>query len=108
MSYIVPAFETSLMLKGQTNRVWYRFFQALWQGTPPSNESKVVVGGSPFSYVVPSRGFVILSGGTVTAVQFTRSVTTLTGQTSGIFPMNQGDTLTVTYSALPSVTFVPQ
>lgn len=59
-------------------------------------------------FTAPSKGYVILNGGSVSAVQFTRSVTTLTGQTAGIFPLNQGDVLTVTYASLPTMTFVPQ
>lgn len=108
MSYVVPQYEQPFVVKGQTSTPWYRFMQNLWIGVPPSNETTVTVGGSPFSYTSPSRGYVILRGGTVSSVQFTRSVTTLTGQTSGIFPLNQGDVLTVTYTGLPNMTFVPQ
>lgn len=109
MSYqSCPTYEQALVIKGQTSSVWYRFFQAVYKGTPPSSESALTVGASPFAFTAPSRGFIMLSGGTVSAVQFTRAQTTLTGQTSGIFPISQGDTLTVTYSGLPSMVFVPQ
>jgi len=103
-----PTYEQPLVIKGQTSSPWYRFFQGLFQGTPPSQESTLTVGGSPFTYTAPQRGFIILSGGSVSAVQFTRAVTTLTGQTSGIFPLSQGDMLTVTYAGLPSMLWVPQ
>lgn len=102
-----PTYEQSLAAKGQTNSVWYRFFQGLYKGTPPTSESAVSVTGSPFAFTAPSKGFMIVSGGTVSAVQLTRTVTTLTGQTSGIFPLSQGDVLTVTYSGLPTLTFFP-
>jgi hypothetical protein len=50
----------------------------------------------------------IIRGGSVSAVQFTRSVTTLTGQTQGVFPLAQGDTLTITYTGGgPTLTWVP-
>jgi hypothetical protein len=104
----VPTYEQALHKQGQTSSVWYRFFQGSYQGVPPSAEVTVAVGGSPFMYTAPVKGFVILTGGTVTAVQFTRAQTTLTGQTSGLFPLNQGDILTVTYSGLPTMVFVPQ
>jgi hypothetical protein len=108
LSYqIAPTYEQPLTKNGQTQSVWYRFFQGLYQGTPPSAESTLVVGASPWTYTAPVKGFVILKGGTVSAVTFTRSVTTVTGQTAGIFPMNQGDMLTVTYSGLPSMVWVP-
>lgn len=110
MSYTVPNYEVPLNSgpQRQTHNSWYRFFQGVYQGQPPSNESTVSVGGSPFMFTAPSKGYVILNGGSVSAVQFTRSVTTLTGQTAGIFPLNQGDVLTVTYASLPTMTFVPQ
>ena len=87
--------------------MWYKFFSALYKGTPPSAETALVVGISPWSYSAPAKGFVIIRGGTVSAVTFSRSMTTLTGQTAGIFPLAQGDVLTVSYSGLPTMTWVP-
>lgn len=103
-----PNYEQPLTKSGQTQSVWYRFFQGLYTGVAPTSEDAVKIGASPFSFVFPSRGFVIIQGGTVSAVQFTRAVTTLTGLTAGIFPGSLGDTLTVTYSGLPNMLFVPQ
>jgi hypothetical protein len=103
-----PTYDTPLTVKGSTHTTWYRFFQNIYKGAPPSSESTLVLGASPWAYNAPSAGFVIIRGGTVSAVQFTRSVTTLTGQTQGVFPVSQGDTLTITYSVLPTVTWVPQ
>lgn len=70
-------------------------------------ERILLVGGTPFSFTAPHNGFVIVKGGTVLAITFTRCQVTLTGQTSGIFPLYQGDTLTVSYSGLPTMVFVP-
>jgi hypothetical protein len=103
-----PTYETPLTVKGQTHTAWFRFFQNVYKGAPPSSETTLTLGASPWSYQAPAKGFVIIRGGTVSAVQFTRSVTTLTGQTQGVFPMSQGDTLAITYSVLPSLTWVPQ
>jgi hypothetical protein len=109
MSYqSAPSYEQPLTSKGQTSQSWYRFFQGIYLGTPPSAETVITVGISPFAYLAPAKGFMIVSGGTVSAIQFTRAQTTLTNQTSGIFPLSQGDTLTVTYSGLPSMVWVPQ
>jgi hypothetical protein len=105
---VLPTYEQPLTKGGQTASVWYRAFQGLVQGVPPSAERTITVGISPFSYTAPSKGFLIISGGIVTATQFTRTVTTLTGQTTGIYPLSQGDVLTVTYTGLPTVTWVPQ
>lgn len=111
MSFVplgIPTYETPLQLEGRNVAVWYRFFQGVWNGTPPQTEQGLTVTASPFSYVAPRKGFVILTGGTVSAVSFTRTATYPTGQTAGIFPVSQGDTLNVTYSVKPTLTFVPQ
>jgi hypothetical protein len=103
----VPTYGQPILTKGATTQAWYRFFQGLYTGIAPGPETTLLLGASPYAYTAPSKGFVILSGGTVTAVQFTRAQTTLTGQTAGIFPLDQGDVLTITYSGLPNATFVP-
>lgn len=109
MGYLTaPTYDQPITSKGQTSSVWYRYFQGLFLGTPPAAESVLTLGASPYAYTATGKGFVIIRSGTVSAVQFTRSSTTLTGQTSGIFPLSQGDTLTITYSVLPTVTWVPQ
>jgi hypothetical protein len=109
MSFLTaPTYDTPLTTKGQTHTAWYRFFTGIYKGAPPSSESTLILGASPWSYQAPSAGFIIIRGGTVSAVQFTRSVTTLTGQTQGVFPMSQGDTITITYSSVPSAVWVPQ
>jgi len=102
-----PTYDQPLTIKGQTATVWYRFFSALYQGQPSAAEVALAVGISPFSYLAPTRGNVLINGGTVSAVQITRSLTTLTGLTSGFFPLSNGDTLTVTYSGLPTMTWYP-
>ena len=108
MSYRqIPSYETAIAQKGQTTRSWFRWFQDQNNGLPTGAEVPVSVGGSPFAFTAPVAGYMILRGGTVSAVEFTRTVTTLTGQTSGFFPLSQGDVLKVTYSALPVMVFVP-
>lgn len=103
----VPTYETPLAMGKQITRSWFRWFQDQHNGLPKGAEITVAVGGSPFAYTAPSAGYIIIRGGTVSAVQVTRTVTTLTGQTAGIFPVSQGDVLTVTYSGLPAMVFVP-
>lgn len=103
-----PTYDQPLTKGGQTQSVWYRFFQGTFLGTPPAAEVTLTPGASPYAFTAPQKGFMIVRGGTVSAVQFTRSTTTLTGQTSGIFPLSQGDILTVTYTGLPTMVFVSQ
>lgn len=109
MTYqICPTYAQDLVQKGKTSQSWYRFFQGVFVGTPPAAEVPVALTGSPFAYTASQKGFMIVTGGTVSAIQFTRAQVTLTGQTSGIFPLSQGDILTVTYSALPTMVWVAQ
>ena len=78
-------------------------------GLSPANESPITVGVSPYTYSALVRGSVIVSGGTVSAIAFSRDGTTFytTGQTAGMFTLNAQDRLRVTYTGLPTMTFVP-
>lgn len=105
---VVPSFDQPIVQKGVTSSVWYRWFTGKGQGIPPSGELAVSVNASPFTYVAPSGGFVIVRSGTVSALQFMRVGTYLLPFTSGIVPLSKGDSLVVTYSVTPTVIFVPQ
>ena len=107
---VLPNFEQKLNVQGVTQIPWYRFWQGLWQGLPPAVETGVTVAPTPFRYTAPSRGFLIVQGGTVSLIQFTRdaNINYTTGQTAGCFPLSFGDTLIITYTVTPTVTFVPQ
>lgn len=104
-----PKYEQPLSDGKDTSSWWYRFFQASDVGVPPSGESSVTVTASPFTYSAPRKGSVIVTGGTVSAIAFSRTPPTFytTGQTTGMFPVNQFDRLKVTYSAKPTIVFVP-
>jgi hypothetical protein len=105
----LPNFQQAIVEKGVTSRAWYQFFQQLWKGTPPGSEAAITVEASPFKYTAAQRGFVIVNGGTVILVQFNRTTTNyVTGQTAGCFPLSAGDSLIVTYTGVPTMTFVPQ
>ena len=111
----LPTYENPIINRGpdrnssgNTNSIWYRFFQGSFQGIAPGPESAVALPASPALYTAPSKGFVIVSGGTVSAIQFTRIGTYLLPVTSGVLPVSKGDMLTITYTVLPTVVFVPQ
>ena len=90
------------------DRVQFSFIQQLFTGVPPANEAPVTLTGSPFTYNATRKGFAIVQGGTVSMVQFNRtSANYNTGQTQGVFPLSAGDSLIITYSGAPAVTFVP-
>lgn len=105
-----PTYTEPLQTKGNTSKSWYRWIQHYDKGVPPSSETILTGHHSPFSYQAPIAGFVIVSGGTVSAIQFARTSGTFypTGKTSGTFPMSQNDQLKITFSVKPSLIWVPQ
>jgi hypothetical protein len=106
---IVPTYTEPRQTGQNSSPSWYRFDQAIHLGTPPGAEIPITVTASPFTYQAKIGGFAIIDGGSVTAVRFSRTATSyLTGQTKGVFPLSNGDSLTVTYGAKPTFTFVPQ
>lgn len=90
-------------------RPWYRFLQQVFQRVANSGEdaAAVTVGASPFVYTAASDGNVIVTGGTVSLIQYGRNAAfTSIGITSGIVPVFAGDSVRVTYTALPTMTFI--
>jgi hypothetical protein len=105
----LPNFQVPLEQKGVTAKDWFLFWANLFSGLPPGNETALTIGASPYTYVAAVKGSLIVSGGTVSAIAFSRDGSTFyaTGQTAGMFPLNARDSLRVTYTVLPTVTFVP-
>src|ERR1700734_3988179 len=68
----IPTYEQPLTVGGNMSSAWRRWLHDTEVGPPPSNEAGITVTASPFSYQAPSRGFVIIHGGTVSQIQFTR------------------------------------
>lgn len=67
----------------------------------------ITVGASVFDYVAPADGIVILTGGTVSVISIGRNtVFTTTGLIVGVFPVSRKDTVRVTYTVLPTMTFI--
>lgn len=78
---------------------------------PPSAAqpvASITVGASPFTYTAPHAGTVAVTGGTVSAIAFIRQgATVATGMTVGLIPVSRGDQVKVTFTAAPTMTFVP-
>lgn len=106
----IPTYNEAIVTKSNISKGWYSFLAGLLTGQPTGLPSQIVLTGSPFSYKAAQGGTLIIQGGTVSMVSFTRDGTTNfnTGQTQGLFPVSQGDTLILTYSSAPTVTFVPR
>lgn len=91
---------------GYPTRAYQRFFAQ--QTFQPGNIAAVVVGASPYAYQANESGSLSVKGGTVSVISITRAaVVFVTGLTSGIIPVSLGDTITVTYTVLPTLTFIP-
>jgi hypothetical protein len=105
-----PTYGENLADKGITSRTWYGYFSGLFRGQPTGLPSSITVGPSPFNYSAPSGGTVLIQGGTVSLVQISRDGVSnyTTGQTQGAIPVSFQDTLIITYSVAPTMTFVPR
>ena len=81
----------------------------LQERAPQAQPSAVISpGSSPWTYTAAYSGTLIVVGGTVSVISMSRQGTSIaTGQTAGIFPLRRLDQLTITYSSVPAVTFLP-
>ena len=106
----LPKFEVPLAQGRVTDKGWYFFWQGLFTGLAPAREIPVKPTPTPFTYQAPQRGFLIVNGGTVALVQWSRDGITnyTTGATAGCFPLSAADRLIITYTVAPTLTFVPQ
>lgn len=92
--------------QGRISQAWFRFFQQLVN--QPSASQAVTVSGSPFTYTANTPGNIVINGGTVTALSVSRGTTTVTVSTATkIIPLGQNDSVIVTYSVLPTITWLP-
>lgn len=77
--------------------------------TPPDAASAVTVGASPYSYTSADDGLVVVVGGTVSALAYGRNGSfTALGIVAGLVPVKFGDTVRITYTAAPTVSFIKQ
>lgn len=69
----------------------------------------VSVGASPFTFMADRDGFVVVAGGTVSQQEYGRGTTfTNVGLLTSMLPIMLGDSIRVTYSAAPAITFIPR
>lgn len=104
-----PTYAQPLIVAGHTSKDWYFFWDGLFRGLAPAAEYGVTPTGSPFTFSAPVGGSLIVQGGTVSLIRFSRNGTNFynVGATAGMFPVNAADRLEVTYAVAPTLTFVP-
>lgn len=90
---------------GRIASPWDSYLQQFTQA-PPSVMA-VTAGASPFSYTVKEPGCVAVSGGTVSAITFTRGNVSIDVTGQKLIPVCIQDIITVTYSVLPTIRFIP-
>lgn len=78
--------------------------------TPVTAASAQTLSGSPYTFSdVVSDGLLVVRGGTVSLIEYGRQgVFTTLGIASGLIPVKAGDSVRVTYTVAPTVTFIPQ
>lgn len=87
---------------------WNSFFQQFTEA--PSAIQNVLVGFSPFLYTPNNIGQVCISGGTVSDISFIRGLVSISLFNSTALPrlvlVSIKDTVSITYSVLPTVRFI--
>jgi hypothetical protein len=84
-----------------------KFFEALQPG-PLDDSDSVTVGVSPYTYLAERDGVLIVQGGTVSAISYVRNSSSINvGVVAGAIPLLMADAVTITYTVLPTVTFLP-
>lgn len=103
-SWGVPAVDTAT---GLLTQGWFGYLAQL--AGAPGPIVAVTLGPSPFAYKAPSSGAVAVSGGTVSSITLARARVSgvNVGFTSGSISVAANDVVTITYSAAPTINFIP-
>lgn len=85
---------------------WNSYLQQFTQAPAPVNT--ITVGASPFAFTSRLPGSLAIVGGTLTAITLTRGTTVINLVTTNRFIlMGINDIVTVSYSVLPVIQFLP-
>lgn len=84
--------------------VWLRFFNNLVGTSQPI--LSVTPTASPFAYTATAKGYLSISGGTISGITLLRSRVTIPVSGS-LIPVQNTDVVTLTYSVSPTLSFIP-
>ncbi len=100
-------YAASQAATAQSNAETYALNQ-IQQGTGAAFVS-VTPGASPYTYTAAAVGNLLISGGTISAISIGRGTGSATVQIAAPFiPLDKADTVTITYSAAPTLTWIPR
>jgi hypothetical protein len=91
---------------------WFLFFTNLYTAVTdglPQPEEAATVSASPAIYTAVILGQAHIGGGTVSLIEFSRNGTNWydTGIVKGFVQMDRADSIRITYTVLPTLTFFP-
>lgn len=84
---------------------WNNFLQQFVQDPPAVMDIDLT--GSPFTITPNALGTLIITSGTISNITLTRGNTDIVLTGEKIIPIRLTDTVTITYSVLPTVQFLP-
>ena len=84
---------------------WLQYLQQFTQAPP--NFMDITVTPTPFEYIVKEPGNLFITGGTISAITLTRGAISLTVTGQKFIPVAIKDVITIAYSVLPTMTFIP-
>lgn len=107
---MVPFYTTIAKFVNSAGNIlqpWISYLQQFTIAPPPF--STVIVGSSPFAYKSKEPGNIYITGGVVSAISLTRGTVTLSLVTTRpiLIPVAVDDIITVTYTGLPTIKFIP-
>lgn len=110
---ILPPDNQLVDERGVMKTNWWRFLlnvsnQAM--GTNQTVPATVTIGASPYVFVTPAQGTLLVSGGPVTLIEYSKDGVTWypTGLTQGQIQMVPNDQVRITYMNPPTLTFFPR
>lgn len=96
---------------GTPTREFYRFIENLFIAAGGGGPLlTITLTGSPFVYVSPIMAYIVVQGGTVSKLEFSRDTGTTwidLGTVAGMFTLEAQDEMRVTYTVAPTMTSVP-
>jgi|SRR6185312_169237 len=103
----LPNTLSPLTLNGRVISPWVEYLQQFTIAPPPIITIKVT--GSIFKYIGKEPGNLVVTDGTISQISLTRGNVTINfgAGTNKIIPVGIKDTISITYSVLPTLQFIP-